>query len=294
MMLLMPSEVLEQGLRFVNLDRLIGKKSAEVWFRKHYGSGSLDLAEMWYDLNNTDIEEAKLDEVEKSMSGFKKFMVAHHFIWTYPKNSYQLASRMGVCECYARGEPLWKWVKKIAALKAKKIVWDRDDCPEIFALSIDVTDFQTWEKQHDTYNQDPANCSRKFNHCGVKYEIGLSIFESKIQWINGPYKGSVHDITIFRDKLKAKMPEGKIGIVDRGYQGEAGLLAVPNDKDPKPLRNFKSRARCRHEALNGRIGKFKCLYEPFRHGWDKHKIALEAVCVAVQYQMDNGAELFAV
>jgi hypothetical protein len=38
-------------------------------------------------------------------------------------------------------EPLWKWIKKIAALKAKKIVWDDslNDPPNthIFVFSVD-------------------------------------------------------------------------------------------------------------------------------------------------------------
>ena len=94
------------------------------------------------------------------------------------------------------------------------------------------------------------------------------------------------------------MPRNKMAIADKGYvtsrADEQGIFATPNPSDPQELKNFKSRARCRHETFNGRIKFFKCLSETFRHGIEKHKIALEAVCVIVQYQMDNGSEIFAV
>jgi hypothetical protein len=55
---------------------------------------------------------------------------------------------------------------------------------------------------------------------------------------------------------------------------------------------FKSRARARHESFNGRLKFFDILQNTFRHGEARHKIAFEAVCVIVQYQMDNGSPLF--
>jgi hypothetical protein len=93
-------------------------------FNSHYGSDDVDLASMWYDLMTTTIPDAKLTTKEKSEKGFKAFMMAHHFLWTYPNNANLPASRFNISERYCRGEPLWRWIAKIAALKAKKIVWD--------------------------------------------------------------------------------------------------------------------------------------------------------------------------
>ncbi len=94
------------------------------------------------------------------------------------------------------------------------------------------------------------------------------------------------------------MPQGKMAIADRGYTSsipdEAAMLAIPSHLDDKKLKNFKSRARAPHETFNGRIRSFRCLQDTFRHGFDKHKIAFEAICVIVQYQMDGGARLFRV
>jgi hypothetical protein len=291
-----------------------GKSSSEAinakQFRKHYGSSPLDLSDMWYDLTTTNIPGAELGDKDKSAKGFKMFMAAHHFLWTYPKNSYLFASRFLICETYARGEHLWRWIKKIQALKAKKIVWDdslNDQNTEIFCVSVDGTDFRIWEKKHPTMPVDTGMCSVKFKHGAVKYELGISVFRPKLVWMNGPFRGGEHDLTIFRgvprldgreDSLKAKIRPGKMVIADRGYASntrsdEMGLMATPNDMDPKELKNFKSRVRCRHETFNGRLKAFKCLSETFRHGIEKHKIAFEALCVIVQYQMDNGSEIYA-
>lgn len=300
-MLLSPSDVMKKGLRYCGIRGTRSSAAAQTkQFHSHYGSSPLDLADMWYDLTTTDIPEAQLEDKDKSEKGFKMFMVAHHFLWTYPKNSSLLASRFGICERYARGEPVWKWIKKIAALKAKKIVWDdslNDPNTEIFIVLVDGVDFRMWEKKHPTLPIDRGYCSKKFNHCGAKYELCMSIFRPKCVWINGPFRCGKHDLTVFRDGLKAKMPPGKLVNADRGYitsRADERMLATPNTMDPAALQNFKSRVRLRHETFNGRIKFFNCLSETFRHGFDNHKFALEAVCVTVQYQMDNGSEIYAV
>jgi hypothetical protein len=250
-MLLSPTDVMKKGLKYCGVHCFKTSAAANTKkFHKHYGSSPLDLANMWYDLTTTDIPGAQLEQSDKSENGFKMFMVAHHFLWTYPKNASQLASRFGICERYSRGEPLWKWIKKIAALKAKKIVWDdslNDANTQIFVISVDGIDFRMWEKKHPTLPINTKDCSRKFNHGAVKYELAVSIFRPKCVWINGPFRGGKHDMTIFReDGLKAKMlfTQSKIANADRGYAtsraDEVGILATPNQMDPEALRNFKS------------------------------------------------------
>jgi hypothetical protein len=55
-------------------------------FKAHYGSSPLVIVAIWHDLQDTSIKEAKLEKEEKSVKGFKWFMIAHFFLWTYPKN----------------------------------------------------------------------------------------------------------------------------------------------------------------------------------------------------------------
>ena len=110
--------------------------------------------------------------------------------------------------------------------------------------------------------------------------------------MSGPHKGGEHDVTIFRKDggLKSKLPDGCKVIGDKGYQDDE-KVSINNRCDAKDVRKFKKVARARHEALNGRIKEFSVLSERFRHKIDKHKIVFEAVCVVVQYTLENGRPL---
>ena len=170
MLLLSPSDVMRKGLDYCGFPYTEGQQSrlsAEtnaINFHSHYGSSALVVADLWYDITTTDeIPGApQLEEKDKkSEKGFRMYMAAHHFLWTYPRNSRLIASMFGICERYSRGEPLWKWVQTIAAMKAKKIVWDGSlnaTNTEIFVVSIDGVDFRIWEKKHPTLPVDTKWC----------------------------------------------------------------------------------------------------------------------------------------
>ena len=88
-------------------------------------------------------------------------------------------------------------------------------------------------------------------------------------------------------------------VVDGGFppnpksKTEMEMLALPRQGlGGKDFRNFKSRVRCRHETFNGKLKKYTCLAQLFRHGMDKHGEAFRAICVTVQYEMDNGSPIF--
>jgi DDE superfamily endonuclease len=111
--------------------------------------------------------------------------------------------------------------------------------------------------------------------------------------VQGPSPAGIPDIRIFRsDGLMDMIPPGKRVIGDNGYRGERDIISTPNSHESADLRKFKSRARARHESFNGRIKFFRCLSERFHHSIEKHGIAFEAICVIVQYQMENGSPLF--
>jgi hypothetical protein len=156
-------------------------------------------------------------------------MIVQHFLWTYPKNSKILASRFGICEQNARGEPLWHWVWMLAKLKAKKIVWDPSlDNPnsQVYIVSVDGTDFKVWEKStRPALPIDKEQNSHKFNHGAVKYKITIDIYCSKVVWINGPHRAGKHDKIIYIEELKSKIQPGKIIITDRVY----GAVATPKE-----------------------------------------------------------------
>ena len=127
----------------------------------------------------------------------------------------------------------------------------------------------------------------------MAYELGISIFKNQLVRINGPFPAGQHDITIFCKEggLKSKIASGKRAVGDEGYRGEQ-QISTRNPLDSVMVKEFKKRARARHETFSGRIKSFKILAERFRHGVKKHKVVFEAVCVIVQYEMENGHPIF--
>jgi hypothetical protein len=75
---------------------------------------------------------------------------------------------------------------------------------ETFILAVDGTDFRMWEGKHPTLPIDHSQCSHKFKHGAVEYEIAISTYSSKICSISGPHAGGKHDLTILREGLKQK------------------------------------------------------------------------------------------
>ena len=152
-------------------------------------------------------------------------------------------------------------------------------------------------------NLDKSFCSQKFMHAGLKYEIVMHLVKPKCMAVVGPNKAGEHDMNVFRKETKDKMltMPGKMliadGIFKKGrkpeQQNEADMFAIPSSADPDELRKFKSQARAQHESFNGRLKFFSFLENGYR-GVDieKHGTAFKAICVIVQYQMDNGSPIF--
>jgi hypothetical protein len=174
-----------------------------------------------------------------------------------------------------------------------------DEWPEglIFAGSIDGVHFKTYEPMHPDLPLDPKAKSHKFNSGGLAYDIFLSIHEQRIYHIGGPYLAGANDKRIWKEGAGALLPDGMRAIADTGYRGSKGVSIPDGKRDSKLANVFKRRVRGRHETFNGRIKNFAILRETFRIRKDRmmrHKTVLGAICVIVQYQMENGSPLFAV
>ena len=116
--------MLTKGLSILQVDpQGRNVKSLMKTFQTHYGSSHVVLTSMWNDICKTNEEMSKK---EKSSHGVKFFLMAHYYLWNYPRNSTQVATRFKVCEKYARGEHLWKWIGQIEALKEKAIKWTKN------------------------------------------------------------------------------------------------------------------------------------------------------------------------
>jgi hypothetical protein len=159
-------------------------------------------------------------------------------------------------------------------------------------LSVDGTHCRINENRK---TPDKDLYSHKHHKPCLSYEIGIDLFESKIVWVSGPHKGGESDLQIFRKQggLQSNIPDNKKAIGDLGYRN-APKVSIPNIYDSKPVNIFKRRARARHENLNSYLKNFEVLNQKFRHPVAKHKIAFEAVCVLVQYSLENGHPLYQV
>lgn len=265
-------------------------------FKSQYGSIPKVYNAMWVDLQTTEIEEARID---LSTDSLDMYLMAIYLLRKYPTED-DLEPLFDIC---AKTGRKWSWyfVRKFAALKDKKITWPEEWDPDhpdfegtpIFLISVDGVHCRIHEPKHPTLSKNPAYYSHKFNEAGYTYELAVALWESRLVWIRGPFKASVHDVKIFKRKgLRNKLPPGKRGFADNGYRGVRGQLSTPNRMDPEELRHVKGRGRARQETFNDRIKTFKCLRDTFRHSRRKHKAFFTAVCVICQYQMENGSPLF--
>ena len=91
--------------------------------------------------------------------------------------------------------------------------------------------------------------------------------------------------------LANKIPEGKKVLADSGLRGSKKASTRKAGNSHK-MKHFRSRAQGRQETLFHRFKTFGILEQRFRHGYEHHKMVLDAVAVIVQYDMENGHPLF--
>jgi hypothetical protein len=300
MLILTDDEVLAKGLAMVgyNEERQARVKRATNIdrFKDHYGSIPVVYAQLWEDLQMTNIAAARVaGSPKKLLKAFKYFMSTLHFLTVYSTES-QRGGSFASCERTCRDKS-WEFIQKICALMPSKISWPEDWVPgnpnlPYFLLSVDGTHCSYHEVKHPVLPYDPQMYSHKSNEPALAYEVALSLHESKVISIRGPFKASVHDKTMFSAHLQDLIPDGSFGIADRGYRG-AAKLSTPNTYDTPDVKEYKRRARARQESFFARLKRFGAVRDQFRHSdIEKHRWVFEAVCIIVQYQFENGSPLF--
>jgi DDE superfamily endonuclease len=160
----------------------------------------------------------------------------------------------------------------------------------MFFMSVDGTHCRIAEPRK---NPSAGKYSHKLNKPAVAYEIGVAIDGNKVIHVHGPKPAGCSDAHIYQSEggLKDKIPDGRMAIADNGYQGQ-DKLSTPNPLDSAELNRLKRRARARHESLNKKVKDFDILEQRFRHPLSKHKTVFEAVITLVQFNLDNGCELW--
>ena len=132
----------------------------------------------------------------------------------------------------------------------------------------------------------PEYYSHKFKHAAFRYEVLLSLSDSKIVFVNGPFKaGKYNDMKIFSGKLEGKLKlYNELTVADGGYAGDQALRG---HELPKFLRGRHKDFRARHETVNRRFKSFGCLQQKFRHDRDLHCVCFHSVACIVQVLLDN-------
>lgn len=289
--LLNADEMLQIGLCIFGEDgtqpKPVNRNTKLTRFRSLYGSNPVVYSEMWEAFQTTSDVAAQID---KKNLITKYFFMTLYFLKCYPRE-HELSVLFRVDEKTAR-----RWIKfyveKIQGLKYQTIVWNLDESDKDFIASIDGIHCSIEEPSHKTKSLDPKYYSHKTNKAGLSYEIALSLYEPKLVSISGPFPAGTTDLAIFQSNLKNMIPAGKKVIADQGYNGEPQLISTRNILDSQLIREFKSRARARHETFNGRLKTSSVLKNFFRQTLDKHGPIFEAICVIVQFQLNHGGKLF--
>jgi hypothetical protein len=298
------AEFLDLGLSKQNLRLLPAPMTAKQLeaqrknFRRFYGIEAKTCLAIYKELNTSNGSALKGKVNPDDLLMMVEWLRAYD-------TDFKTAAKYGLCE-KTGSKYLWRYTRAIQALKEKKIKWlERwsNVGSEIVIVSVDGVHCTISEPR-----QMPSSkwYSHKSHGPALAYEIAIAVQENKIVHIHGPFPAGVPDLKIFRSPggLKSKIPDGKLATADRGYQGERALR-LPNARDTELATSFKKRSQARHETFNARLKGFKILSTRFRHSHngrkeqgvtchDNHKAVFEAVCVLLQYDMENGHPLFAV
>jgi hypothetical protein len=271
-------------------------KNLRRW-KAWYGASPKALASLYYDLEQREEQNGLASIVDYRL---KYFFMALNWLVTNA-NEHVRAGTWGVDEDTGRDRTR-QMIRAIHALEAEKIGYpfDQNDDGTILVITVDGVHAPIQEPRS---NPNKNWCSHKFKGAGLSYELAIAVHEPKLVWINGPFLAGEKDKDIFRkpNGLQSKLLPGQKAIGDSGYSDVPGV-SWNNKEDDAVTYAYKKRARARHESFNARIKRFEVLSTKFRgfhdHNGktvhDSHRAAFGAICVVVQYDMENGHPLFEV
>lgn len=129
--------------------------------------------------------------------------------------------------------------------------------------------------------------SHKFHGPGLRYELGIVLKNGEICWVNGPFSpGEWPDLKIFKENLRQNLKPHERVIADGGYHDDKCVQLMTGKQDG--IRFF----RAQHEAVNGRLKRFRILASTFRHNKALHCDCFFAVANIVQVEIRMGLSTF--
>lgn len=288
-------EMLVEGLALYHYTQeevfKVQRETSNYRFRSLYGANPDVVARLWEMLQTTTIPCARLQKTARSL---KYFFMTLHFLKRYP-TEVETEAAFHVSDFTVRHYK-WLYVQKIRELKADVLGWPTKKYRhDTWVISIDGTHVKSYEPTHPVKPKDTEAFSHKHQSAGYNIEIGLSLWESKLLWWNGPFSAGKHcDVKIFTEfGLKDKLTEtGQKAIADGGYSGHPDLVSTPNSHDYPEVAEFKRRVRQRHERYNGVLKEFDCLMNIWRHSAERLSQCFEAVAVITELKMQMGEPLF--
>ena len=289
-----PAQMLRRGLRMINIDNVKQGRRLEKTniydFKSNFGKNPIHLCRVWRDLQTTTVADAHMTEEEaRSNNGLKGFLMANNFLKTYNTLSTQAALFQGADKTLTQ-RMIWRFVPRIAHLRADKIVWPT--WTETFIATVDGTCTRNQEPRDPNLRCNRKNFCKKFQMAGRNHEIAIDLWSSRVVHVSISEQGSVHDLTIYRKELAGKVLPGKRLIADKGYtcfkNDEHLIISFPNPLDDPALRRFKADARARHENFNKRLKDYDCLDDTFYHELiEKQQLCFYAVVVLCQYAIED-------
>jgi hypothetical protein len=117
----------------------------------------------------------------------------------------------------------------------------------------------------------------------LRYELGMSILEGDLVWIQGPYPADKYTgIEIFNKVLRHFLDPWEQLEAEEGYAGHPDKIKCPqNVGNPAEKWAMQGRVREHHKILNGRLKKWGILSQVYHHHCIMRLGEVFRVCVVV-------------
>ena len=164
-------------------------------------------------------------------------------------------------------------------------------------MSINGTNF--WIPQTGDAKTGNTFASHKYAFkSALHYKIRVSIIGGDLVWIQGPYPaGRFTDIATLNKVLCHFREPSKRVEADNGYVGTANKIKCPdNPCNPAENKGMQSRARYRHETINGRFKtcRWEILKNTYHHDIRPHGKVFWKIAIITQLEISNSSPLFSV
>jgi hypothetical protein len=190
---------MKMGLKLVGFKR---RRILRVWsskttinrFKGFFGASPAVYAEIWEDLQRTDVVEARVPVQDRNL---KYFLMAMHHLKRYP-TELERETMFDISRMWGR-DWCWYFIEKVQALKAQKIL-SPDEWDDSWALTVDRQHCWVHEQPHPIWSQDPRCFSHKCSKAGPNYGLAIALFKQQVVSMKGPYPAGSNDSQIYITK----------------------------------------------------------------------------------------------